>query len=110
MKDIHQEIHTLRHSIRDLRMYIEGVEKMVKIVNEKVDTLYEKLKLEDKARQKMGEYRYGYCTYNVKGYCEEEGHVILDSENVKVSTTQKNGKYYPKITWKECARCDRYFF
>lgn len=110
VKDIHQKIHTLEQYSQTLRMYIETVENLVKIVNEKIDTLYEMLKLEDKARQKMGEYRYRYCTYNVKGYCEEEGHVISDPKNLKVSTTQKNGKYYSKITWKECVRCDRYFF
>lgn len=81
---------------------------VVKKVNERVDIVYGRLKLDDKIKHWRGEDRLRHCMYSENGYCVESEHAV-DPRTVEVNTVLKDGLYYPQITWLHCEVCSRYF-
>ncbi|MBA7662186.1 hypothetical protein ES703_70212 [subsurface metagenome] len=99
--DWHRSIASVR---RDMRELID----VVKTVNERVDIVYDKLKMEDEIKHWRGEDRLKHCMYSEDGYCVESEHAV-DPKTVEVSTVKKGDLYYPQITWFNCEVCSRYF-
>ena len=77
---------------------VEALEERMAKLEQKVEELYEILRLDRKIKRLIGQNRFKKCIYSVQGYCQEEGHVV-DPKTVSVNTVEKDGRFYPQITW-----------
>jgi len=62
------------------------------------------------AMELIGEQRMEDCVYCRNGYCEHIARAIPESElsEEQRDTTQKDGKYYPRVDWATCYVCTKY--
>ena len=61
------------------------------------------------AMKLIGEQRMEDCVYCRNGYCEHIAKAIPESElsEEQRNTTQKDGRYYPRVRWVNCYLCTR---
>ena len=80
---------------------IVKLQESFKATSGQVDVLCDAFKL-------VGEKRTRDCFYSRNGYCEHEVSAIPDPSKVDISTTQKDGKYYPRVNVVTCYLCSKY--
>ncbi len=103
-----KEIDDLRDTIQQIIKTISILGNMINTVDGKVDIIFERLKLEDKRKERRGKDRFNNCMNLKDGYCMEEHHIV-DPKTANVNTVKKGDLYYPQVTWVDCEICDRYF-
>jgi len=92
---------SINASMTSLEERIVKLQESFKATSGRVNILYDAFKL-------VGEKRTKDCLYSRNGYCEHEVNVIADPSKVDISTTQKNGKYYPRVNFVTCYLCSKY--
>ena len=55
---------------------------VIKKVNERVDGVYDMLKVDDKIKRWKGQGRLRYCMYVENGYCVEKNHAVDPEGNI----------------------------
>ena len=90
-----------------IKQMVDNVDEKVHVVFDGVKNLAEEVEKLYKVAEVVGKRKLEDCVYSRGGYCEEITHAIADPSKVDISTTQKDSKYYPRVTWRDCYLCSK---
>lgn len=101
IKALHVKDDQVMDLIRNMSNKLDAVEKGTGEMGGKIKRVYETMRV-------IGEKRIEDCVYSRGGYCEHITRAIPDPAKVDISTTQKSGRYYPRVRWVDCYFCTKY--